>query len=478
MDLLTTKIALKDSVTKEDIWNLIKEWLTKSPHYGITAINYDETETFSQNFTTTAINILSTDFNGDNIFACRFTNHEKQNSWFTDIIHVENSRNKDLYIKLSCNSNSFTGDKPYANKPHIIKSLFECGYTKMDGIFPITDTPITLTNDKVKDCSDIMTGLKETSLPVVYISYDTYNGSYYSVDPDKLAVKLAGLAHVIVEPNKEIALMLKEESNGRNAYNGYIGIYYPGTDHGEILALKGFYKNGILDKKAFANAIYDNIRQALIYHSAFYNISWDKLQLAYQRKRYLLRTAEADKVSHEYEQDKEYISLLEGENKKSQEEIKLLTKKIETQRATIETLKRRFENSSSVTFIKDNIDEYYTGEISDLIINLLTQINKFIPDNTRPKEIIDSFLLSNGYMNIGKKLFEQIDIALNEKSLEKRQRELEHLGFTMTEGTHNKAYFHNPKYSFTLAKTPSDHRSPENTFSDIKKSLDIYKKYI
>lgn len=81
-------------------------------------------------------------------------------------------------------------------------------------------------------------------------------------------------------------------------------------------------------------------------------------------------------------------------------------------------------------------------------------------------------------MDIGKNIFEQIDIALNEKSLEKRQRELEHLGFIMTDGTHDKAYFHDPKYSFTLAKTPSDHRTNDNTMSEIRKKLDIYKKFI
>lgn len=479
MDLLATKIALNEHVTQKEIWNLIQEWLIQSPHYNITTIDYnDRDEVFSQEFKNTSISILHFDLDNSHIFACRFTNHEKTDDWFTDIIYVEKTESKDLFIKLSRNSNSFSGDSRKSNKPHIIKKLFENGYVKKDGLFPISDAPIPLSLDKVGIFIYIINGKAEADLPVVYLSYDSFNSTYYSVDPNKLAIKLSGMAHIVIEPNKETAELLKENAAGKNAYNGYIGIYYPGAEQGEILALKDYFRNGILDKSKFAAAIYDRIRQALIYHSAFYNMSWDKLQLAFQRKKYTLRTAEAEQTTKAYAEDKEYINLLESEIKQNEEKIATLTKLVSDQRSTIETLKMRFEATSSICFNTSKIEEFYIGELNDLILNLLSQINDKIPEGTRPKELIDTFLTCNEFRNLGKSFLKQIELALNDKSLTKRNSELEHLGFTITESSHDKAYFKKPQYSFTLAKTPSDNHTTKNTLSNIKEQLDIYKKYI
>lgn len=98
-------------------------------------------------------------------------------------------------------------------------------------------------------------------------------------------------------------------------------------------------------------------------------------------------------------------------------------------------------------------------------------------EDTRPKELIEDFLACNDFKNIGRTLLGKIEEALKEKSVQKRNAELERLGFTLSEGPHDKAYFHKPEYSFTLAKTPSDSRSTKNIISDVKRNLDIYKKY-
>lgn len=479
MDLLATKIALNHNVTQKDIWELIKEWLIKSPYYGIESIDYNgEAETYTQDFKNTSVNILKSNINDSNIFACRFTNHEDHNDWYTDVIYAEELDRKNLFIKLSGSSNSFSGSTKKINKPHIIKKLFECDYVRKDGLFPITDVPITLTIDKVSTFIDIISGKIEADLPVVYLSYDSYNESFYSVEPRSLAIRLSGLAHIVVEPNKQVADLLKQEAEGKNAYNGYVGIYYPGNDRGEILALSDFFRDGILDKHKFADAIYDRVRQALIYHSGLYNMSWDKLQLAFQKRKYNLRTKEAEQTTKDNKENKEYIALLEDEVKKNEQKIKELTDTVNDQRATIDTLNRKFESSSAITFDTSKIEEFYYGELNDLILNLLTQISKKIPDDTRPKELIEDFLSSNEFKNRGKKLFDKIEDALKEKSIQKRNTELTRLGFTLTEGPHDKAYFHKPEYSFTLAKTPSDSRSTKNILSDIKNALDIYKKYI
>lgn len=57
---------------------------------------------------------------------------------------------------------------------------------------------------------------------------------------------------------------------------------------------------------------------------------------------------------------------------------------------------------------------------------------------------------------------------------------LKDLGFTIEEDgrTHYKLIFHEPKYMFTVSKTPGDRREGKNLYSDICKIIDITKKIL
>lgn len=46
-------------------------------------------------------------------------------------------------------------------------------------------------------------------------------------------------------------------------------------------------------------------------------------------------------------------------------------------------------------------------------------------------------------------------------------------GKTIEDGTHYKITFHDPRYMFTVSKTPGDHREGKNLISDICKAIDI-----
>ncbi|PWM30905.1 MAG: hypothetical protein DBX58_07905 [Clostridiales bacterium] len=54
---------------------------------------------------------------------------------------------------------------------------------------------------------------------------------------------------------------------------------------------------------------------------------------------------------------------------------------------------------------------------------------------------------------------------------------LRDLGFTIEEdGPHCKLVFKDPRYMFTVAKTPSDYRGAKNLAGNICKALDVEKK--
>ena len=57
------------------------------------------------------------------------------------------------------------------------------------------------------------------------------------------------------------------------------------------------------------------------------------------------------------------------------------------------------------------------------------------------------------------------------------QARLKDLGFTVIdEGPHFKLQFHDCRYTFSIPRTPSDHREGKNTASDICKAIAIERK--
>ena len=64
----------------------------------------------------------------------------------------------------------------------------------------------------------------KSDMPVIYISADKNNK--YLVDADALAIELFGIAHVYKEANYSFAKQLKIHTDGKNPYNGTIGIFY------------------------------------------------------------------------------------------------------------------------------------------------------------------------------------------------------------------------------------------------------------
>lgn len=63
-----------------------------------------------------------------------------------------------------------------------------------------------------------------SELPVIYISTDRNN--HYLTEPDKLAEELFGIAQIYKEPNNSFSKQLSKITNGKNPYNGTIGIFH------------------------------------------------------------------------------------------------------------------------------------------------------------------------------------------------------------------------------------------------------------
>lgn len=474
MDLFATKVQLSSSVTSAEVYSVIKQWLENSPHYKIKKINYNlgEEEFFQNTSDSTSVHILAIEANGDNIFALRFINKEQNNTWRTDCVFSE--MNNSLSIRLSCETNAYSTRLPRLHKPHLIKLLFDNKMTSLDGALPVVDYPIEITDspDDLNLCAKIMSGSPSVNMPIVYLSYNAFDDKHYLVNPKRLAIRLSGMAHVLVEPNKDFAIKLRELAKYNNAYHGYVGVYFPGTCYREIIGPNEHYMDGNLNEKAAAQNISLAVQRAALIHSNINDWSWDGVYLAYQKRKVLYQTDLAEKSSAELNA---FLQLFDAENGQLREKVSELQSQLDMKNAQLENLKQKY--SGGVIKLKFDLEEFYSDECNDLLVNILSCAKKHMLDGSRPADIIDRMLELNKPTGHGQRIMAELKKALLETSLSQRRKLLRSCGFTVIEGKHDKIIFHDDKYIFVLSNTPSDHRSVDNCFSDISKKIDVCKKF-
>lgn len=471
--VFTTKLPLKKDIDYRTVFDVIKKWLMESPHYDIKEIKYDfEEELDISTSSNTALKILNTSVKEDKVFAVRFENYEEKAIWRTDCVFIEKTH--EFLIQLSCESKSYTTKLPKLHKPHIIKLLFEQNMVAETGIYPITDKPILLADENdIEKCAKIMLGESSTYLPVVYLSYNSFCSFNYAVDPEAIAIKLAGVAHVLVEPDIEFSKKVKQLSDGNNAYNGFIGVYFPGTKYRDYISYNEYLKDGFIDKKTIGDAVRYAVQQAALNHCNVDDWSWDKIVLENAKQRFLQQANVTSDTQREFD---DYVAAFDVENERLKEKIESLTKQLDSKTAQLESYRTKGNQDVKIR-LQCGIQEFYADECYDFVLNVLSQAKARLVAGTRSYEIIDNILCANNPCNHGKEIFRNIEQALREKSLTRRRKLLEDCGFKVEVGPHDKITFHDNKYMFTLSNSPSDYRNADNIYKEIMNLLDIYRKF-
>lgn len=471
MLVFSTCLPLRKNVVKSDCIELFIEWITKSPYYNIKNLNYNINSTDDFEYKNNNINFYIKHYKEAmlEISACRLEFNDEKALWISDCIFLLENGKKSLIIQLNCNRSDYKIKLPIVNRPYIVQKFIEKDYCEEDGNIPISDTPFESDFDYYHICVNIMKGMHSYTLPVVYISCDYYNQTI--INPYYVAKKLSGVAHIFFEKSHETAQKLRNDTNGNNVYTGYIGIYFPNTSYCQKFSID-YYKNS----KSMTAAIINSVFQALVNRLDYQKYNWNHIvTLKTKQKMYNeMQDITAKQLS-------EYIDTFDQENKSLREQIDNLTKENYSLKAKYEALlDSRNENSENNYFYKAGKEpSLYINEKNDLLYNILSQVKDKYNRNSRPYILIESLLLSNP--NSGK--CEEIVSGLKEifysgNGLTKPNKtKLKELGFTIEEdGPHYKIIFHDPRYMFSVSKTPSDHREGKNLFSDICKKIDITKK--
>jgi len=238
-------------------------------------------------------------------------------------------------------------------KPYLIKALLKSGWGGKDKQFSVTDQPVWLesSDDGLASAVSVTLGEATKWLPNVYVSA-TGESSWLLTRPEieKLAYDLGGVAHVVVEPDRAFSFDLRDETDGRNAYGGTVGLSVPGQG-----IVRRYYLGWqIQDTRELAVAIKSG---AMALRSQMPSFGWDWTELQEQALR-AQREREKDSLTEE-----EWNQLHKDEIDNLQEKVRELERQLSARpTASLGTDEAEFSTDNLVQRIGP---EVYSGEISD-----------------------------------------------------------------------------------------------------------------
>lgn len=184
-----------------------------------------------------------------------------------------------------------------------------------------------------------------------------------------------------------------------------------------------------------------------------------------------------DRLVAEVESYKSIIEKLKDENaglKKDVGELKVLSKqKLSVPVSKVAKTKKTVNISKEPLVFNGKIDELYDGEIKDMVLASLKEYrSKYVQDKTRRADVLDSVLEANSSSDICNKKAQDISNALKDYdgASPKNIAALEKLGFKVkSKSNHLKIQWYDPKYTYSIATTPSDVNAAENIVHNIIK---------
>ncbi len=314
-----------------------------------------------------------------------------------------------------------------------------------------------MTEDNVDTVASVINRQKEYRLPIIYISR-TYENEC-PVDVNRLAGRVKGVAHVWVQADISTNGKLRGLCHDNNEYYGAIGIYYPekGDAHRKYLYRMGCEKS-LMEKVIYSVIHYSNIqRMEPLYTWQGVNNAILKDKFNDQWQASLKAQKEAEDILYGFDEDMERF----------RQQIESLTRANESLQAENYGLRSKLEEMDSLPILyMGNEEEFYTGEIKDIVLSVLDKAVSAAEPKTRKHDILQDLLENNEYLRINEQNAKELKRLLKDYNgvNNRLKKDLENLGFVLEEdGKHLKVlYYGDPRYRVVLAKTPSDGRAGMN----------------
>lgn len=293
-------------------------------------------------------------------------------------------------------------------------------------------------------------------LPVIYISSDK-RGFYFLSDNEimRLAKELAGIAHIVIEPNYNFSVKLSRLTNHANPYLGHIGVYWTNGNGRNIFYDKSTYQ--LFD--TIKNTIISSVSNRRSLDICTYNFIQNQYAI-YQQKEQSEIGELFTAASNETEQWKNKVKFLEDKLKEAEDEIKRLKQELNSSNKIFNIN----QHSTNALILNCHEKDLYSSEIKDIILTILEESKNSNEPYDRRIHILNSILEQNSICGEGKQLRDTIKKVLHgyTKLDKKTERDLKGIGFQISDekNKHIKISFNGDvRYSYALTATGGDSQS-------------------
>jgi hypothetical protein len=445
----------------------IRKWLLGSPHTGLLAgdleemTNRDEWSFQKQRERLESLRCVSADRDDA---AVRYVKNEQGLEWVSTIVFSRRqSVNSWVSIAVSCESQRPATIIPIARKPVVVHTLLRSLGGAADGDLDVGAAPVRLENVDIDIAARCISGEAGCRLPIVYVSA-SFQGDHI-VDVDHLADKLAGMAHVVVEPNRPFSLRLRSDVNSRNVYGGTVGIYWP--DGGGRRSY--FLSPENPSASAIESAIFEEVRTALTNRRPLARCTWAAVQEAVSRRAYntLKERGSTDLES--------YISEFDKELHAKGEQLADAEKEIARLRAEVRKYEAGGPADSRIALALGGEQEFYDGELTEIVRDALESAWQHATNDSRRQHLLGAVVAAIPSSDEARSKRERLKAILRDFRTmgAKTRRSLLEFGFIIEdEGKHYKLIYQgDDRYTFTLPKSGSDYRGGLNAAGDISRLL-------
>lgn len=469
MQLFSTILNIQNTLTHEKFVDLIIRWNQGSPHPNNTIENIQWDGSYNVKFVHNNLKLEIEEYRNENIIAARFEKLEDGVIWDSD--YIMNFNDMKMVVRLE---RSFTEDAKEIRSqfatPHFLKMLIEEEFVVSDNGLEVSFISTNINEGNVKLLAQIINSEINFALPVVYVS-KTYDNKD-PLDVDRLARYLRGVAHVLVQESSDTSSIIRQMCNDKNPYYGAIGIYYPTTTYHKNRFLYKSFMDPEYVLKTITRTVIDYTTSQE--HGDLY--TWEGVRRALLRDRLHSQYQKRTSAERGVKEIEELLESVDNEIAELQKENEELNQKIRNLQSENNVYKSTFNKSKNNPVLNyGNEEDYYPNEIKEFVLEELSKSLVGIQRDTRRYHIISDVIEKNEYTGILREKKEKIKQLLKNYSgiNPKLEQNLKELGFTViAEKDHYKLiYKDDARYTFTMAKTPSDNHAGANNASVINTNV-------
>ena len=473
MLLYSTTLRINDTLTKDGFIQLVIQWNQSSPHPDNVIPDVNWNGEHNIRFGNESLWLDIEEYRNANIIAVRFEKREEDGAiWDTDYIMNFETMKMTIQLDRGYTEDAQMEDLQFST-PHFISMLIDDGYLQDDNGLSVLRQAIAISEENLPLLTDVINGQAHYRLPIVYVSKTVYNRD--PVNIGWLCSKLKGVAHVMLQADKQSNWKIRSACNDNNEYFGGVGIYFPNGKHRRIL-----YRNYMDSDNILLNKVTRSVFQYMNAQKKTLLSTWQGVINALLTDRYVSQKAEkaeAERARQEAQNEVEYyIGAFDEDNEKLRQQIEELTRANTSLQMENQGLRAKLSGAEDVPILFLGAEEeFYQGEIKEMILDAIAEKVKKLGQKTRRWDVLNDVLQNNDYRGIADER-ERIVKALfkdyNTMSASMRQQLME-LGFEVTEeGKHYRlTYYGDGRYKTTIAKTGSDWREGKNIASVILKSM-------